>query len=161
MTLANTLLQKLSEWRPHNAAAQPDTLTVADEAGVWSAAVTAAAVDVVGARLWDITFRRANTTLDADALKTWGGQVAARVTGLLEPLRLLEVDEQNKIALLRSDKPGQRGDVVLYYEVRLTGDGAATVQRFQASHQPETKRQQVEFTLTHEALAKLSDDVTF
>jgi hypothetical protein len=158
MTLANTLLQKLSEWRSNNA---PETLTVADEAGVWSAAVNAAAVDGVGARLWEIAFRRANTTLDAAALKTWGGQVAARVTGLLEPLRLLEIDEQNKVALLRSDKPGQRGDALLYYEVRLTGDGAATLQRFQASHQPEAKRQQVEFTLTHDALAKLASDVTF
>jgi hypothetical protein len=157
MTLANTLLQKLSEWRPKNA---PETLTVADEAGVWSAAVSAAAVDVVGARLWQIAFRRSDTTLDAAALKTWGEKIAARATGLLEPLRLLEVDEQNKIALLRSDKPGQRGDAVLYYEVRLTGDGAATVQRFQASHQPETKRQQIEFTLTHDAVAKLASDVT-
>ena len=88
-----------------------------------------------------------------------GREGRRRATGLLEPLRLLEVDEQNKIALLRSDKPGQRGDAVLYYEVRLTGDGAATVQRFQASHQPETKRQQIEFTLTHEAVAKLAADV--
>jgi hypothetical protein len=70
------------------------------------------------------------------------------------------VDAENKVALLRSGKPGQRGDAVLYYEVRLTGDAAATVQRFQASHQPETKRQRVEFTLTHEALAKLAADVS-
>jgi hypothetical protein len=157
MTLENMLQQKLSEWRPHNAL---ETLTVADEAGVWSAAVNAAAVDLVGARLWDVAFRRANTTLDAAALKTWGEKIAARATGLLEPLRLLEVDGQQQVALLRSNKPGQRGEAVLYYEVRLTADGAATVQRFQASHQPETKRQQVEFTLTHEALAKLATDVS-
>jgi hypothetical protein len=157
MTLANTLLPKLSDWRPHNA---PESLTVADEAGVWSAAVYAAAVDVVGARLWEVALRKANTTLDVAALKAWGEKVAARVTGLLEPLRLLEVDEENRIALLRSDKPAQRGDAVLYYEMRLTGDGAATVQRFQASHEAQTKREQIEFTLTHEALAKLAADVT-
>jgi hypothetical protein len=156
MTLANTLLEKLAEWRPHNPL---ETLTVADEAGVWSAAVTAAAVDRVGAHLWEVTFRRANTTLDAAALKAWGEKIAGRVTGLLEPLRLLEVDGEQKVALLRSGKPGQRGEAVLYYELRLTADGAATVQRFEASHQPETKRQQVEFTLTHEVLAKLASDV--
>jgi hypothetical protein len=157
MTLENILQQKLSEWRPDNT---PETLTVADEAGVWSAAISAAAVDVIGAKLWETTFRRANTALDTAALKGWGEKVATRVTGLLEPLRLLEIDEQNKVALLRSDKPGQRGDAVFYYEVRLTADGAATVQRFQASHQPETKRKQIEFTLTHDALAKLATDIT-
>ena len=45
------------------------------------------------ARLQDITFRRANTVLDGAALKAWGEQLARRVTGLLEPLRLLEIDE--------------------------------------------------------------------
>ena len=157
MTLANTLLERLANWRPQTA---PETLTVADEAGVWSAAVTAAAVDRVGAHLWEVTFRRANAALDAAALKAWGEQIAGRVTGLLEPLRLLEVDDEQKVALLRSGKPGQRGEAVLYYEVRLTADGAATVQRFEASHQPETKRQQIEFALTHEVLAKLASDVT-
>jgi hypothetical protein len=157
MTLENMLQQKLSKWRPHNA---PETLTVADEAGVWSVAIRAAAVDVVGARLVDVTFRRANTTLDAAALKTWGQNIAARVTGLLEPLRVLEIDEHQHAALLRSDKPGQRGDAVQYYEVRLSADGTATVQRFQAPQHPETKRQQIEFTLTHDALAKLTADIT-
>ena len=157
MTLANTLLERLANWRPQTA---PETLTVADEAGVWSAAVTAAAVDRVGAHLWEVNFRRANAALDAAALKAWGEQIAGRVTGLLEPLRLLEVDDEQKVALLRSGKPGQRGEAVLYYEVRLTADGAATVQRFEASHQAETKRRQVEFTLTHEVLAKLASDVT-
>ena len=47
----------------------------------------------------------------------------------------------------------------LYHPV-LTGDGAATLKRFEASHQPEAKRRQVEFTLTHEVLAKLASDVT-
>ena len=37
---------------------------------------------------------------------------------------------------------------------------AATVQRFQASHQPDTKRKQIEFALTHEVVAKLAEDVT-
>lgn len=157
MTLENMLHQKLSEWRPHNA---PETLTVADDAGVWSVDVRAAAVDIVGARLWDVTFRRANTTLDAAALKTWAEKIAARATGLLEPLRVLEIDEQQHAALLRSDKPGQRGDAVQYYEVRLSADGTATVQRFQAAQQPKARRQQIEFTLTHDALAKLAADVT-
>jgi hypothetical protein len=157
MTLASTLPGKLADWRPGN---PPETLTVADEAGVWSASVTAAAVDGVGARLWEIAFRRANTAFDAAGLKAWGEKVAAQVTGLLEPLRLLEIDAEKKLALLRSGKPGQRGDAVLYYELRLTGDAAATVQRYEASHQLESKRHQVEFTLTHEVLAKLADDIT-
>ena len=65
-----------------------------------------------------------------DDLETRAEQVCQRVTGLLEPLRLVEVDAPRQSALLRSEQPGQRGDERFYYEVLLDGDGGATVRRY-------------------------------
>jgi hypothetical protein len=81
------------------------------------------------------------------------------VTGLLEPLRLLEVDAGHGVALLRSGTPSQWGDGLFYYEVLLQNDGTTTVRRYQAPTQDEPRRQQTEFSLTHEALAKLVRDL--
>jgi hypothetical protein len=98
-------------------------------------------------------------TLDAAALRSWAEKTALRVTGLLEPLRLLEVDTENVTALLRSQSPSQRGDNLFYYELTLNAQGRAHVARFQASTRPEIRRQQIPYALTHESLAKLVSDI--
>ena len=91
-------------------------------------------------------------------LKTRAERLAGRATGLMEPLRLIEVDAGRNVALLRSAAPQQRGDDLFYYEVLLQ-EGGAGVRRYQASTQGGA-RQQVAFPLTHEALAKLAADLT-
>jgi len=149
MKLDDLLPQKLAEWRPDN---NRQTLDVSDADGGWSAAVTAECVDVVGCRLWELSLRRSAETPPVD-LKDRAEKIAARVTGLLEPLCLVEVDLGRNVALLRSEQPTQRGDERFYYEVLLEGDGAAAVRRYQAPRPGEPRRQQVAFTLTHEALA--------
>jgi hypothetical protein len=154
MTLDATLLQKLAKWRPDSGR---QTLEVAAPDGVWAAAVTAECVDLVGCRLWELTLRR--SAPPAGDLKARAEQVAGRVTGLLEPLRLLEVDAGRGVALLRSGTPSQWADGVFYYEVLLHNDGTTTVRRYQAPTQGEPRRQQTAFTLTHEALAKLVRDL--
>jgi hypothetical protein len=155
MSLDALLLEKLAKWRPDNERA---TLSVADAASGWSAAVTAECVDVVGCRLWELALRRSAETEPID-LQTRADQVCQRVTGLLEPLSLVEVDRTRNVAQLRSDQPGQRGDERFYYEVLLDGDGGSVVRRYQAPRPDEPRRQQVAFTLTHEALAKLVGDL--
>jgi len=155
MSLDARLLEKLANWRPDNA---QETLTVDDAAGGWNAAVTAEHVDVVGCRLWELTLRRTAET-PAVELAARAQQVCERVTGLLEPLRLVEVDAPRQIALLRSEQPGQHGDERFYYEVLLEGHGGAGIRRYQTPRAGESRRQQVGFTLTHEALAKLVRDL--
>ena len=93
-------------------------------------------------------------------LKVRAEQVAGRVTGLLETLCLVEVDLGRNVALLRSEQPGQRGDERFYYEVLLEGDGGSALRRYQTPRPGEPRRQQVAFTLTHEALAKLVGDLS-
>ena len=156
MTLNEILPEKLVNWRPEGR----QTLNAADTGAAWSADVTADCVDQVGCRLWELTLRCTGAAFDVAALKQRAGRVADRVTGLLEPLKLVEVDEPRRVALLRSEAPGQRGDDLFYYEALLHSTGTIEFRRFQGSHQPGSHRQQVAFTLTHDALTKLVADLT-
>jgi hypothetical protein len=150
-TLDETLLQRLADWRP-DSPAQALELTAEDG---WKATVRAECVDVVGCRLWEVQLT--SPAPAADALKDRAERIASRVTGLLEPLRLVEADAGLSTALLRSDRPLQRGPERFYYEVELRGQ-TTSVRRFQAAR-PGARRQQVAFALTHEALAKLVADL--
>jgi hypothetical protein len=156
MTLAETLLQKLAKWRPDSARASLDV--TAPESG-WAVTLDAAHVEFQGSRLHEVNVRPLTPTPVAD-LRARAEQLAGRVTGLLEPLRVVEVDAAGGLAQLRSDKPGQWGDGAFYYEVLLHAGGAVGVRRYQAPGPDQPRRQQVPFTLTHEALAKLVTDLT-
>jgi hypothetical protein len=84
--------------------------------------------------------------------------IAERVSGLLEPLAIYEVDEARNEAILRSEEPSRKGEALAYYEVRLVGLSCATVRRF-ASTRTTPGRTQVAFAITHETLAKLAGDI--
>jgi hypothetical protein len=155
MSLNEILLQKLAKWRPDSSR---QTLDVSEETGGWSAAITAECVDIIGCRLWELVLRCSAKTPLVE-LKARAEQISKRVTGLLEPLRLLEVDSGGNVALLRSEQPGQHGDERFYYEVLLEGNGGAALRRFQVPRTGEPRRQQVAFTLTHEVLGKLVRDL--
>jgi hypothetical protein len=156
MSLDGLLLEKLARWRPDG----PRTLEVSDADSGWTGAITADAVDVVGCRLLEISLSRGGEPLSAGDLKDRAETVASRITGLLEPLRLIEVDQPRSVALLRSSPPMRRDDVTSYYEALLHAEGTATVRRYEAPHGDETRRKQITYTLTHEALGKLVNDLT-
>jgi hypothetical protein len=156
MTVDEILLQKLVKWRPESS--RP-VLEVADPDNGWTVRLTAECVEQVGSRLNELVLLRL-TPLTAVDLSARAQVIANQVTGLLEPLRLIEVDNNSKTALLRSQTPNQRGDNLFYYEVQLQADGGCTLRRFQAARQAGVRRQQVAFTLTHEALAKIVTDLT-
>src|SRR5262245_15112370 len=118
MTLENTLLQKLGEWRPVGEGRH--TLAATDEAAGWTAAVTADRQDQIGCVVWEMTLRRTTpAACGAAALRAWADRAAANVKGLLEALAVVEVDAARGEALLRSGDPSRRGEAVAYYEVRL------------------------------------------
>lgn len=157
MTLENTLLEKLAEWHPP---AGRHTLTVPDESGGWSVSITADRSDVLGCLAWEVNLRRTNAAPAGETLRGWADRSAARVVGLLEPLKVHEIDAERNEALLRSTAPAQRDEKLYYYEVQLHGTAAARVRRYQASHHTGAHREQVAFALTHEALAKVAGDLT-
>ncbi len=79
--------------------------------------------------------------LSSDALRSWGERLAARLTYLMEPLVVLEVDAQAGEAELRSQAPTPRGDRRSFYEVRLRREGSLRLQRI--SFDEATRRRQV------------------
>ena len=158
MTLNEALLQKLSEWRPTGPGRHVLAASVPD-AG-WTAAVTADRADATGCLLWEVALSRTAAVPAGLTLHRWAEQAAKRVTALLEPLSVHEVDAVRGEAILRSQAPANRAGQLGYYEVLLRGTASATLRRYGASHQPGSHRQQVAFPLTHEALAKVAEDLT-
>lgn len=156
MTLAKALQQKLSNW--NHAGSERSSLVAADEGSGWTATITADRADELGCRVWELTCQRVAGPMAA-GLRTWAERICSRVTGLLEPLRLVEVDAQRLVAQLRSQSPTARDEQEFYHEVLLHAAGTAAVRRYQAARAGQP-RQQVAFVLTHEVLAKLAGDLT-
>ena len=109
----------------------------------------------IGCRVWEVSLTRPEP---AAPLKDRAQSLATRASGLLEALRLLEIDEEGRTALLRSDRPTVRDGKLGYYEVLRQGNGASSVRRYQAAANA-GRREQVGFNLTHETLGKLVSDL--
>ena len=92
------------------------------------------------------------------SLADQAGRIAGRVAGLLEPLRLIEVDGEHQLAQLRASRRRGAATTVQYYEVLRHADGTTRLGRYEVSPAA-GKRQAVPFTLTHEALAKVVSDL--
>lgn len=152
MTLENQLLEKLADWRPDGTRS---TLVVDDHDAGWRVQLTGDATDTLGCRLRSLEVRRLRPLENAPALAEQAAGLASRVTGLLEPLRLVEVDGARHVAQLRSAAPTRSGEALRYYEVLRHADGTTTLSRYQAGTGP---REAVDFTLTHEALGKIVRD---
>ena len=153
MTLVETLLQKLSDWTP---TAGRQELSLIDPESGWSATLTADRKDEIGCLLWELSLRRAEPV--AGDVAAWADGVVQRVTGLLEPLKVIEVDASRNEALLRSDAPQSRDGKLFYYELLLVGTASARFRRYAGA--AEAKREQVAFAMTHESIAKLVGDIT-
>jgi hypothetical protein len=156
MTLAENLLPKLSEWRQSGDGRH--SWAGAFPAAGWSVRLTADKTDTLSCLVWELTLSRTADAQPGLTLPTWAAQVAERVTGLLEPLKLHEVDETQQEAVLRSASPARKGDDLTYYEVRLSGLTTAVVRRHAASRVV-SGRTQIAYALTHEAIAKLAGDL--
>ncbi len=158
MTLNETLLARLAEWRPGRGR---QTLNVPDSGAGWAVSLTADRADELGCLVWEMTLRRSEPLPggDAAALRAWGDRIAGRARGLLEMLKVVEVDAERDEAILRSDVPAAKGEDRFYYEVNLKGAGAADVRRYRGSLVATGKREQVAFALTHEVLARLAADL--
>ena len=96
--------------------------------------------------------------LDPGELRGWAEQVCERVTYLLEPLGLVEVDAQSGAAVVRSKPPHRRGGRIAYYEMIADRNRHASLRRYQYDVASK-KRSAVAFPLTREQLGFLVDDL--
>jgi hypothetical protein len=125
----------------------------------WTVSLRPEAHDTLGCALHQLTAQR-DPASDGGDPRPWAERLSRTVTGLLEPLKLLEVDAGKNVALMRSAAPRQLDNALEYYEVELHGNQRADVRRFRGCHEAGHKRTAVPFTVTYEALAKLVDDIT-
>jgi hypothetical protein len=85
MTLTESLLPKLSEWRPAGDG-RHSLATALPEAG-WAAHLTADKADSLSCLVWELTLSRTSDAPEGLTLKAWAEGVAKRATGLLPPKR--------------------------------------------------------------------------
>ena len=91
-------------------------------------------------------------------LETWGRDLCARVTYLLEGLGPLEFDPRGQELLIRSVPPSRDASATSYFEVMLsaTGGGTFTLARYKA--EPGKGRTREDTPLTREVLSRLARD---
>jgi hypothetical protein len=117
------------------------------------------ALDAVGVAFDGLEFAATDRTdWSSEALNAWGRRLADRVTYLLEPLKVIEIDAGGGEVQVRSTAPTPRADQRGFYEVRLRRQGTLRLERFvfdDASRQ----RRRGSCQLTREVLERLADDI--
>lgn len=91
-------------------------------------------------------------------LKTRAEQICRRVTYLLEPIGLLELDPESQVVLVRSTPPAKNGAETAYYELRISAPSNLTLRRYTRSGH-DGAPQFCDIQVTREALLKLVDDL--
>jgi len=91
-------------------------------------------------------------------LNAWGERLAKRVTYLMEPLRVLEIDAGGGEVQIRSDAPTPRAETRGYYEVRLNRQGTCRLERY-VYDEADRQRRRTACHLTREVVERLADDI--
>lgn len=150
MTLENTVVQKVAEWRPESKDRQ--TLAVHDEKSGWTLNLCAENNGEVGCLVWELALR-AGKPAQGVTLRNWAEGIAAGASPLFDNLKVIEVDELSNQAMLRG-APKRKGEVLTYFEVILKGATEAQVRRYTAKQEVNRHREQIAFAMTHEGLAR-------
>jgi hypothetical protein len=93
-----------------------------------------------------------------EALRGWGERLASRVTYLMEPLKIFEVDAGGGEVQIRSQVPTTRAERRGYYEIHLFKQGSLRMERY-AFDETNRQRRTVPCQLTREVLERLADDL--
>ena len=147
------LLEKLTDWKP----TQPGTNVLRmdlDPAGA-TVAISAQKQDSLSCLVGEMTVSSPAGT--GVPLAERASAMAGRLTGLMENIRVIEVDADAEVAVLRSSAPAVRGDAKHYYEVKVTPTDA-NLKRYRTEAGTNT-RESIGYALTHEVLAKVADDL--
>ncbi len=94
----------------------------------------------------------------SQALNAWGECLAARVTYLLEPLKVLEIDSGGGEVQIRSKAPTNRAEQRSFYEVRLYKQGVLRLERY-AVDDSSRQRRRTPCQFTREVVERLADDI--
>ncbi len=135
----------------------PCTVTVEESPSRLTLNLTA--LDTVGVAFTTMEFAATSRPeWGSEALKEWGERLSKRVSYLMEPLKVLEVNDQGGEVQMRSQSPTPRADQRAYYEMRLFRQGTLRMERY-AFDETTRHRRQVPCQLTRETLERLADDI--
>ena len=154
-----TLSRKIAAALDENTRAYNLPCSVTVDEGPDRVTLEIAALDSVGVALDGLEYATTDRKewLPQD-LNAWGDRIARKVTYLMEPLHVLEVDGGRGEVQLRSQAPTHRGDARNYYEVRLGREGVCRVERF--TYDPaEKRRRRTPCHLTREVVERLAEDL--
>jgi hypothetical protein len=115
------------------------------------------AVDAIGCSLQTLgysTDKLAASTLDE--LKAISEKLTGKLTYLLEPIGVVEVDRDRAAVQLRSNPPQKGEDSTSYYELMVRRGGDITLSRYEKK--PGMMRQIVPANITREVLQRLAED---
>lgn len=115
------------------------------------------AVDAIGCSFQTLgysTAKLADATLDD--LKNISESLTSRLTYLLEPIGVVEVDRDRAAVQLRSNPPQKGEDATSYYELMIRRGGDVTLSRYEKKSG--LMRQIVPAHITREVLQRLAED---
>lgn len=117
-----------------------------------------AGVDAFGCSVDSFTFHTGGLQgATLEKLKKIGEELSRRVTYLLEPIAIIELDAEGVTVQMRSSPPSQEDGVTSYYELAINQNGLK-LRRYQSqSGQP---RQATPSNFTHETLRRLARDIS-
>ncbi len=132
---------------------------IAVEEGAHRLTLHITAIDTVGLAFDSLEFVATDRTdWTPDSLRSWGDRLAARVTYLMEPFKILEVDAEGGEVCLRSQSPTARNQKRSYYEIRLGKSGTLRMER-RTFDEAARVRDRSTCQLTREVLERLADDI--
>ena len=91
-----------------------------------------------------------------DAVRKTADTLASRLSYLLEPIAVIEIDPEENSVQMRSDPPHREDNVRTYYELLVGARGQLTLQRFRK--EPNQPRQVIPAEFTREVLVRLVTD---
>jgi hypothetical protein len=154
-----SLSRKIAAALDENTKVHAPPCEVAVEEGPHRLALNLTAIDSVGVAFDSLDFATTGRPeWSPDALRAWGERLAGRVTYLMEPLRVLEVDAAGGEVHIRSQNPTARDDQRSFYEVRLFKQGTLRMER-STFDESSRRRRRVPCHLTREVLERLADDI--
>lgn len=135
----------------------PCAVTV--EGGPHRLALSLTALDTVGVAFDALDFTTTSRSeWSPEALRAWGERLAGRVTYLMEPFKVLEVDAEGGEVKLRSQSPTARDQQRSYYEIRISKQGTLGMERC-TFDETSRQRRRSPCQLTREVLERLADDI--
>jgi len=155
MTLKQQIDRKLDRLMSEWAEGETQPLDLETDSGRLACEITA--VDALACSFDTIIFVSEQTEgASIGQLKEMAESLSARLGYLMEPLDVIEVDEQLRIIQLRSRPPHRDDESIGYYELEIR-PGQVRLRRYEKH--PERPREAIPITITREVFGRLAEDL--